>query len=281
MSFFIKKTKTLLMISSKKLILYLSRQLHIDLFMLAIRNVGILNSGNMEKTGEKYVLTDLLPLKIKSDNPVLFDVGGNTGEYTLALKNSFPTSTIYSFEPNPKAYQKIIENIKNYDKIIPVNSGLGSKVGTETLYSYSKVENSTLGTLNKSALSELYNGIDDVIEEISFQVDTIDDYCATHNIQEIDFLKIDTEGQELNVLKGAQNMINKDKIKIIQFEFNNFNVYYRVFLKDFYYILKNYDFYRTNIQGLVPLGGYDTINEIFKFQNIIAISKNIADKNKI
>jgi hypothetical protein len=66
-------------------------------------------------------------------------------------------------------------------------------------------------------------------------------------------------------------MINGGNIKIIQFEFNEMNIVSRVFLKDFYQILKAYKIYRLCETELIPLFHYDSINEIFKFQNIIAI----------
>ena len=251
--------------------------MNIDLIILAIRNVGILNSGGMEKTGEKYVIDNLLPKKINTNNPIIIDVGGNIEEYSVFLKKAYPTARIFTFEPNPKAFYEMKKKLAKFDNITCENMGLGTEVGTKQMFSYSKVENSTLGTLNKQALSELYK-VDDQIEEIKFSMNTLDNYCAQKNIPAIDFIKIDTEGWELPVLKGAENMIKKNKIKIIQFEFNNFNVYYRIFLKDFYDLLKNYNFYRTHSKGLIPLGEYDTINEIFKFQNIVAILNNLENK---
>lgn len=257
---------------AKKIILCLSRSLKIDLVVLAIRNVGILNSGNVEKTGEKFVIDNLLPKKITSDKPVIFDVGCNIGEYTALLSETFPRADIYSFEPNPKVFAIMKANLSKYGNVICENFGFGSDIGREKMFSYSKIENSVFGTLDKSALRDLYK-VDDKIEEIQFSIDTIDNYCAKKNISHIDFLKIDTEGQELNVLMGARQMLTNNRINIIQFEFNNFNVYYRVFLKDFYDILNQYDFFRTHSDRLVPLGEYDTINEIFKFQNIVCIKK--------
>jgi hypothetical protein len=70
-------------------------------------------------------------------------------------------------------------------------------------------------------------------------------------------------------------MLKENKIKIIQFEFNEPNVANRVFLKDFYQLLPNFSFYRIKIGGLIPLGEYNSKNEIFRYQNILAINKNI------
>ena len=75
------------------------------------------------------------------------------------------------------------------------------------------------------------------IKETNVPLITLDAYCCAASIRGIDFLKIDTEGNELKVLKGSQAMIQKNAIRAIQFEFNEMNVVSRVFLKDFYDIL--------------------------------------------
>ena len=54
--------------------------------------------------------------------------------------------------------------------------------------------------------------------EINVQTKTLDDFCLSENINNIDILKIDTEGNELNVLKGAERLLSKNKIMLIYVE---------------------------------------------------------------
>ena len=54
--------------------------------------------------------------------------------------------------------------------------------------------------------------------EISVQTQTLDNFCSNINIDNIDVLKIDTEGNELNVLKGAEKLLSEGKIKLIYVE---------------------------------------------------------------
>jgi hypothetical protein len=87
-------------------------------------------------------------------------------------------------------------------------------------------------------------------------------------------LKIDTEGNELDVLRGAINSINQKKIKAIHFEFNEMNVISRVFFRDIYLMLKDYKLYRLLPYGMTEINVYSPLFcEIFAYQNIVAILK--------
>lgn len=251
-----------------------ARIANVDLVMTGYRELGILNSGNSEKTGEKYVVEKILPKLLNTDSPILFDVGANIGEYAQLLRENFPNAKIFAFEPNTKVYDILKKNVSKLD-VQCQNIGMGPIISQDKLYSYQ--DSTGLGTIKKEALETLY-GLNEKIEEIEFSVSTIDYFCSQNKINQIDFLKIDVEGQEMEVLKGARQMLKSHKCPIIQFEFNNFNVIYRVFLKDFYDSLTGYNFYRLKKGGLVSLGKYDTINEVFKFQNILAVSKMLDKK---
>ena len=101
----------------------------------------------------------------------------------------------------------------------------------------------------------------------------LDSFCEQQMIDEVDFLKIDVEGGELEVLRGASNLLEEKKIKVIQFEFNAMNVLSRSFLKDFYNILGGYAIFRLLPDGLVALGAWNPANEIFRYQNLVAIEE--------
>ena len=92
-------------------------------------------------------------------------------------------------------------------------------------------------------------------------------------IQRIDLLKIDAEGNELDIIKGARRMIEQQRVACIQFEFGECDVYSRVFLKDFYDTLPSYSFFRICSRGLIPLGQHKPQHEIFQYQNIVAVDK--------
>jgi len=249
-----------------KLIKFLAKKVKIDLLPIAYSEAGITKSYNYVASGELYFINTFLHTIIKTKNPVFYDVGGNKGDYTLMLKASFPSSAITTFEPNPNTYEVLDANVGNKSKLI--NKGVGEK--KDVLKLYFDVNNKT--SVQASSDPEILKQIakTSTLENVDIDVVTLDD-VVTENC--IDLLKIDVEGYELEVLKGAKELIENNKIKIIQFEFNEVNIIKRRFLKDFYDVLPNYTFYRLDENRLIQLNEWQPKHEIFMFQNIIAIAK--------
>jgi FkbM family methyltransferase len=236
------------------------------------QKIGIMNGSLLKKNGEDFFLKKVLNKYIKINNPIFFDVGANIGNYSVELKTYFPNSTIYSFEPSEKAYKeffnKKIQNINVY------NVGIGEKDGKLAYYNYKSDVGSEHGSLYKEVFTNIHNSNNIVKKEV--KIITLDDFCNKNKLKKINFLKIDTEGSELNVLKGSKKLIKENKIDIIQFEFNVMNIVSRTFMNDYYEILgDNYDFYRLLPKGMLKLGKYSPFLEIFYIQNIIAVNKKI------
>ncbi|HOV13179.1 MAG TPA: FkbM family methyltransferase [Spirochaetota bacterium] len=259
---------------AKKFISKISDIFNINLLTFAYRQIGIENCDDEgELSGEKYLLNIFLVdffSRLNKNNLVIFDVGANIGDYSFQLVSIFPASTIYSFEPNPTTYKNFLSK-NHYSNINIYEMGLGSERSNKKLYSD--------GVLSQKAtvISDIYKYIHKEVKDIieyEIKIDTIDNFCKDNSIEKINFLKIDTEGLEYEILKGANNIIRNKNIDIIQFEFNSMNVSSRVFLIDFYILLDNYLFFRLNSNNLIPMLDYTVDNEIFKFQNIIAINKN-------
>jgi hypothetical protein len=102
-------------------------------------------------------------------------------------------------------------------------------------------------------------------------VSTVDDFLREQNIQRVDFMKIDTEGFEMDVLQGAKASLGEGKIGAIQFEFNDVHFARRQFLADFQAVLPSHRLYRILRDGLVPLDLLSVAErEVFTFQNILA-----------
>jgi FkbM family methyltransferase len=247
-----------------KLIRFLAKKVKINLLPIAYQENGITKSYNYVASGELYFINRFLHTIIKTDTPVFYDVGGNKGDYTLMLKESFPNSIITTFEPNPNTFQLLQTNIGDNSKLI--NKGVGENKGELELFFDVNNTTSVQASSNPEILKQIAKTTN--LTSVKIDVITLDDYVKE---PQIDLLKIDVEGFELEVLKGAKKLIENNKIKIIQFEFNEVNIIQRRFLKDFYDFLPNYSFYRLDEKRLIPLNEWQPKHEIFMFQNIIAI----------
>ena len=154
-----------------------------------------------------------------TDKPaVLFDIGANSGQSVRTFKDLFPTSLIYSFEPSPTVYEQLVENVKVYDDVRTNNSAVGSASGEQIL-----LENSNSDMSSFMRPGRL--GWGKVEKESLVKVVTLDDYCTANQVPFISLLKIDTQGYELEVLKGAQTLMREDRIQMIYLEVNFAELY--------------------------------------------------------
>jgi FkbM family methyltransferase len=189
-------------------------------------------SYDFYKNGEYQLLLKLSKLDFKT----IFDVGSNVGDWALAAKKSFPSSTIHCFEVSSKTYRTLSERLKGSYFIVN-NIGLADKCGVFEYKDYG--ENSGFNTIllnvtchDKSIPPQLVQGI----------LCSGDIYCAERNIDVIDFLKIDVEGAEHLVLKGFSNLLQKQLIRVIQFEYGYANGDAKFLMKDFFELLKGYGY---------------------------------------
>lgn len=157
----------------------------------------------------------------KSPIQTIFDIGANEGQCAQWMREyySSPDIQIYSFEPAKQPFD-ILASKADKLKISPLKVACSSQTERRTLYEY---EGSVLNSLNSSTpVSNAKNSIrESVVECIS-----IDDFCNQSKIERIDILKIDTEGFDLEVLKGATKMLAEGKIRFIYFEFFNINKHF-------------------------------------------------------
>lgn len=247
-------------------------KLNLHIFKISLRSLGILNSESPEATGEDRFLSKLSELwKPK----VIFDVGSNTDAFGYQY---FKKSTIYSIEPHPETYKKLKIKFSKIKRIKKINLAISDKNTTSYLWDFAddaELKNtqptSQLSSLNKEVITNIHK---QKAKKFKVKVMTLEKLTEKLKVDHIDFLKIDTEGNELKVLKGCKKLIENNNIKVIQFEFNEMNAITRTFFYDFVKILKNYEFYRILPNSLLHLKEYRPLtHEIFGFQNIVAINK--------
>ncbi len=172
---------------------------------------------------------ELGQLFARRDNIVLFDIGACEAEDSIRYALMFPNATIHSFEPLPSNLEIIRDNLdktKLTHHIQLHEIALSDKNGTATFH----VSSSSQGVhANKS--SSLLEPKDHLIfydfvnfdEKIEVQTATLFDFCQTQHLTHIDFIHMDVQGAELNVLKGAGKLIHS--IKAIWLEVSPHEIY--------------------------------------------------------
>jgi len=236
------------------------------LYNLSLRGLGVLNFKNSHLSGETFFLKKYLSNK----SGVIFDIGANTGEYSESILQLSTNFHIYAFEPHPITFNKLVNKLAFSNNVTLINQALSSDRDHVFLYDYASND----GSQHASLYSDVIKGIHMAKDVVSHEIETIslDEFIFDNSISEVVLLKIDTEGNELEVLKGCKNSISARKIKAIHFEFNEMNVSSKVFFRDFWSILTNYKIYRLLPHGMYEINSYSPITcEIFAYQNFVAI----------
>lgn len=172
------------------------------------------NPIEVEKAEQTFYINYLRP------GMTVFDIGGNIGELTLLFSRFVGKSgAVHTFEASKATFKqlKTVCEFANRSQVVLNNKAVADKEGILQLYVYDD-EHSGWNTLADRPLEKY--GIDvkpTHLEEVV--AITIDQYCDEKGITEIDLLKIDVEGAEYQVLLGAKEMLKKNKIQCVVFEF--------------------------------------------------------------
>ena len=148
----------------------------------------------------------------KESNLTFFDIGANIGQTTLRIKQFFPNSVVYVFEPINKTFSALKKNVSSKKNVHLFNKAMGNQEGTiEVFHRQDSEWNSLVPTLNKLAEGE--GGLRETIT-----VTTIDEFVKENSIHKIHLLKTDTEGFEMEVLEGAKRSLENGLIEMIYAE---------------------------------------------------------------
>jgi FkbM family methyltransferase len=231
-----------------------------------------------ETSGETWVLSEIVGADYRDVvSPVVFDVGANVGDYALCVAGQLPSAQIYAFEPARSVYEELARRTgaaRPGANIKPFNIGFSDADRTVELHSYTAdgQEVSLLSSIDLRLPTQVIDVRAIAAEQI--RVETIDGFCAAEGVGRIDFLKLDVEGHEMAVLRGARRMLEEGLISMIQFEFGPANIYSRTYFYDFWLLLsERYDIYRIIPKGIVPIRYYGEHYEIFLTTNYLAIKK--------
>ena len=159
---------------------------------------------------------------LKSESPVCFDVGANEGQTIKLLQEVFRSPRIYAFEPSSEVFTKLRSRRYRSDVFL-YNFTLGRQNSQEEFINYEDSRLSSFFPLSTDEESQF--GHLKIKAKESVEIKTIDWFLTRYQINEIDLLKIDTQGYDLQVLQGASESFRRGSIKNVYVELNFLKLY--------------------------------------------------------
>jgi FkbM family methyltransferase len=200
----------------------------------------------------------------------IFDIGANVGGFVDIVKEVFPKSNITCFEPNK--YLELEEHVKNMSNIKIERTAVSDQIGNQIFYA-PKGPHALASLVQRPVF---YSWTNEEIEEKEVPIITVDSYCQQNNISNVFYLKIDVEGYELNVLKGAEKMLDSKKIHFGQLEYGGCFKDNNITLVEVIKFLdsKNYSLFEGPIdeRNLITL---DNFVEDYRWENFIFVRREL------
>jgi FkbM family methyltransferase len=184
----------------------------------------------------------------------IIDVGANTGPFAFAARVLLPDVHIYAFEPLPDCYEKLLKNLTHYGQFDAFNSAVGEKTGEIWMWRSDFSESSSLlamGDLHKRTFPHTAK-----TNSIKVMITRLDDMLEKLHLESPVLLKIDVQGYEDKVIKGAERTLKKVDWIITELSYQSLYEGQALF-EDVYQLLINSGFrFAGNMDALYsPLDG--------------------------
>jgi len=166
-----------------------------------------LRSGKFEVAETNFVTRFL------RDGMIVLDIGAHHGFYSLlASKLVGPTGRVVAFEPSPRERVRLERHVRlNECKNVRIEGiALGASIGRAELFLVEGMED-YCNSLRPPAVSAQ-------TRTVSVDVTTLDEFLSRADIKNVDLVKLDVEGAELDVLKGASNLLEHSRRPIFLIE---------------------------------------------------------------
>lgn len=216
--------------------------------------------------------------KIITDGNVVLDVGANIGSWTKEVLKRTPDVQMHLFEAAPKIYQNLLPNLAEAlksEKIYLNNLGLAAKEEMRRFYYYE--DNPSWSTFHRRVNIEENSNIKSP-KLFPVLTTTLDKYVERMEIGRINFVKIDTEGGELEVIYGARQLLQDGKIDYVQFEYGGTFLDAKITLKQIFEYLQGFRYLILKIlpNGLEYLPLWSPEYEDYQYSNFLAVNDRFS-----
>lgn len=239
-------------------------------FCVALRNqvnavIGnyLGESSHPQKNGEQLLARSIAP-----QSESFIDVGANCGDWTaMWLRLAMPTARGTLFEPSSKTFSRLRSRFGNNMQLTLINKAAGDAPGMLTFRHHAAFDEKS--TLVNAAKCEP----GDTVETV--EITTLDLEFGQRGIPSIDFLKIDAEGFDARVLKGSRNLLDAQRIRLLQFEYGGIWAAAGSTLTETVSFLEScgYETYLLRSDGLHHFD-LDKFGEFYRYANFVAVRRS-------
>jgi len=248
------------------------RVMRIPLYPKRVSPAANLGDGLIQ-SGELLVIQHFIP-----PHSIVFDVGANVGGWTNAVLEHTAAAAVHLFEPVPDTFQRLVQHLGpkyTEGRLVFMNVALSDKQDVNVFYHYEHMP--VLSTFYRRCGAENQYGLKPPVA-IPVSSTTLDQYCRSAGIGRVQFLKIDTEGGEFDVLKGAREWLSHRAIAFIQFEYGGTFADAGVTLQEVYGYLQSFGYriYKIHPDGLEWLPHFLPQYEDYQYSNYLAVEAGIS-----
>lgn len=199
------------------------------------------DAPNSPATNGEYWLIEKHLGELTDNTAILIDIGANRGDWTAHARGVLDSlgkqGLVYAFEPTQSTYTFLTDRFKADDSVKSNKVALSEHTGEAQFF----VNGELAGT------NSLHNTQDAVVETV--QTQRFDDFLASAGLETISFVKSDTEGHDMSVLRGAEKSLRAGSIEIWQFEYNHRWIANHSMLKDVFDFLAGKPYSLGKIYG--------------------------------
>jgi FkbM family methyltransferase len=161
------------------------------------------------------VLTRLIPADAGC---LIVDAGANRGDMTAQFAAEYPQARIVAVEPHPEVFARLRQRFADHARITCLNAAL-SDANQPTEFHVNQLDVTSSIFPRFTTGRRYYSSEDGLFHKIQVDTLTLDRLAAQENIPHIDLLKLDTQGAELLIFKGAASLLASQAIDVIYTEF--------------------------------------------------------------
>ena len=225
------------------------------------------HAADLHTNGELALLKKLIVAE-----SVVFDIGAHSGAWTAAVLEHVRPAQVHLFEPLPELGPTLATRFaKNLStgQVITNACALSDREETRALHHYE--QSPAWSTFHRRTEIEHRQGVPSP-KVLSVPTTTLDAYCARAGVRRIHFLKIDVEGGELEVLRGARGLLRAGNIDYLQFEYGGTYADAGTTLQQVFALLKEFgwELFQITPAGLQHRSQFTPALENFQYANYLA-----------